>query len=378
MKKSLFLIVPFLVVSSLLVAQVQFAEDVPFAEIMQQAKKEKKLVFVDCYTTWCVPCKSLATKVFTDQTLGDRYNALFVNYKLDTEKGEGPELAKSFKIDAFPTLLWLDSTGEIVHRTVGMNTIEFFLNTIELVQDKDNRYLSLQKRFQDGDRNPVLLKKLARFASITENVKGRPYIEAYFESIPESEWLSEENRPFFYAGCTSLEGTLMQYVLANPGKFQAQKTDSLKTVCLDIAFQFAVRSRSEEELQKFLAQVEKYTPERQEYKKASELQFYMNTGGWEKLNELTTEYLKDWDDPYQLGLYAWCRSTMETTDPGFLKEAIGWAKRSVKMDENDWVCDTLGQLYKKIGKPKKAEKWLKRSKELEEKQAAESTSGTGN
>lgn len=368
MKKSLFFIIPFLVIYSALSAQIQFSENVPFAEILAKAKKENKLIFVDCYTTWCVPCKSLASKVFTDKKLGERYNELFINYKLDMEKGDGIELSKSFKIEAFPTLLWLDSSGEIVHRTVGTNTVDFFLNTIELVQDKDNRYLSLGKRFQNGDRNPELLKKLTRFATITEDLKGIPYIEAYFESIPESGWLSEENLPFFYAGCTSFDSKLMQYALKNPGKFSGEKIETLKSTCFDNAFRLLLHSRSEEELQKFLVLIETYAPERQEYKKASELDFYMNVGNRKKLNELTSRYLKDWNDADILSTYAWERSAGET-NPVLLKEAIGWAKRAIKLDENDWNCDTLGQLYLKIGKEKKAKKWLRRSKELEEQQA---------
>lgn len=34
-------------------------------KILKQAKKEKKLIFVDCYTSWCGPCKMLAKNVFT-------------------------------------------------------------------------------------------------------------------------------------------------------------------------------------------------------------------------------------------------------------------------------------------------------------------------
>ncbi|WP_343747456.1 thioredoxin family protein [Fluviicola sp.] len=364
MKKSLFFTVLLFFYSFPLHAQIQFEEHVPFAEIKQRAKKENKLIFIDCYTTWCVPCKDLAKRIFTDTTLGNRYNELFINFKLDTEKGEGPELAKAFKINAFPTLLWVDSTGDIVHRTVGTNTVEFFLNTIELVQDENNRYFLLEKRFQDGDRDPALLKKLTRFAAITKDLKGRPYIEAYFESIPESEWLSAENQSFFYAGCTSFDAKLMRYVLANTDKFEHDTIENLKTSCFDIANRFLIRSRSEEELKKFLALVDTYAPERQEYRKASELDFYMNVGNWVKLNELTSRYLKDWNDAYILSVYSWERSVREK-DPELLKEAIDWAKRAIKLEEDDWNCDTLGQLYLKTGKPKKAEKWLKRSKELE-------------
>ena len=64
-------------------------------EILAMAKKEKKLVFIDNYTSWCGPCKKMVKEVFPMQAVGDFYNANFVCYKLDWEKGDGVEVAKS-------------------------------------------------------------------------------------------------------------------------------------------------------------------------------------------------------------------------------------------------------------------------------------------
>ena len=66
------------------------------------------LVFVDCYTTWCGPCKMMTEEVFPQKEAGDFFNAHFVNVKFDMEKGEGKELSKQFKIRAYPTFLLLN------------------------------------------------------------------------------------------------------------------------------------------------------------------------------------------------------------------------------------------------------------------------------
>ena len=42
-----------------------------FKEALAKAKKENKMVMMDCYTTWCGPCKMLKSQVFVDKTLGD-------------------------------------------------------------------------------------------------------------------------------------------------------------------------------------------------------------------------------------------------------------------------------------------------------------------
>ena len=72
--------------------------DITFEEALKQAKSENKLVFMDCYTSWCGPCKNMADKVFPQKAAGDYFNPRFVCVKYDMEKGAGVELAKKFEI----------------------------------------------------------------------------------------------------------------------------------------------------------------------------------------------------------------------------------------------------------------------------------------
>ena len=67
------------------------------ASVFARAKKENKLIFVDAMTTWCGPCKQMAKHVFTNDTVADYFNANFVSYKFDMEKGEGLDFAKKYK-----------------------------------------------------------------------------------------------------------------------------------------------------------------------------------------------------------------------------------------------------------------------------------------
>ena len=48
-------------------------------EAKEIAKRENKLIFIDCYTTWCGPCKMLSKFVFTDPEMGEFYNENFIN-----------------------------------------------------------------------------------------------------------------------------------------------------------------------------------------------------------------------------------------------------------------------------------------------------------
>ena len=70
-----------------LVAQTNF-RDITYKEALAAAKAEKKLVFIDFYTSWCGPCKMMTKNVFPiERTSGDYLNAKFVCVKIDAGKG---------------------------------------------------------------------------------------------------------------------------------------------------------------------------------------------------------------------------------------------------------------------------------------------------
>lgn len=93
-------------------------------EALAKAQKEQKLVFVDCYTSWCGPCKMMSKQVFPDKQAGDYFNPRFVSIKIDMEKNEGKELAQKWEVKAFPTYLVLSPKGEIIYTFRGYMPVE--------------------------------------------------------------------------------------------------------------------------------------------------------------------------------------------------------------------------------------------------------------
>ena len=72
------------------------------------------MVLVDCYTSWCGPCKIMASKILPQKEVGDFLNERFVCVKYDMEKGEGPEIAKKYGVEAYPTFLLLRADGTLL------------------------------------------------------------------------------------------------------------------------------------------------------------------------------------------------------------------------------------------------------------------------
>ncbi len=79
-----------------------------------------KPIFIDCYTVWCGPCKWMAANSFQDAGVAELYNSKFINLKVEMEKDvDGKELAMKYEVRAYPTLLIIDSKGNLKRKVVG-------------------------------------------------------------------------------------------------------------------------------------------------------------------------------------------------------------------------------------------------------------------
>ena len=69
MKKFVSLFTGMLMIVSVF-AQTNFQE-LTLEKALEKAKSEHKKVFVDCYTSWCGPCKMMAEKVLPLKEVGE-------------------------------------------------------------------------------------------------------------------------------------------------------------------------------------------------------------------------------------------------------------------------------------------------------------------
>ena len=98
---------------------VDFVNSDKLTPILEMASSKNKLVFVDFYTTWCLPCKLMDEDVFTDKAVSALMNDNFISYKVNAEKDNGPNLALLYQVNVFPTLLFLDKDGKVLVRKEG-------------------------------------------------------------------------------------------------------------------------------------------------------------------------------------------------------------------------------------------------------------------
>ncbi|WP_298771576.1 thioredoxin family protein [uncultured Fibrobacter sp.] len=56
-----------------------------YDEALEKAKLEPKLVFVDLYADWCVPCRIMDANVYNNPTVASLLNSRFYAVKLDAD-----------------------------------------------------------------------------------------------------------------------------------------------------------------------------------------------------------------------------------------------------------------------------------------------------
>lgn len=149
---------------------VQFSHG-SWSEILELAKRENKAIFIDVYTEWCGPCKKMAAEIFPQQKVGDVFNAHFINYKIDAEKGEGIQLAAKYEARAFPTYLFINNQGELVYRTTGYMQAEAFIKEANIAIAEKNDPKPLVKwtdEYNAGNRNKDFLLGFLKKRQATE------------------------------------------------------------------------------------------------------------------------------------------------------------------------------------------------------------------
>lgn len=123
---------------------------VSLQEALAAAGKENKLVFVDCYTQWCGPCKQMEAQVFPDPEAGAFMNPRFVSVQIDMEHGEGTSVGAKYKVNSYPTFLILAPDGSEINRSVGSAPTRQFIANMERLSVPENSPEALAAEYAKG------------------------------------------------------------------------------------------------------------------------------------------------------------------------------------------------------------------------------------
>ena len=162
-------------------------------EILAKAKTENKMIFVDVYTQWCVPCKYVSETVFPREELGEYYNSRFINFKMDAKSPAGEVFVKTYPVKAYPTFFFIDGDGKVIHRVVGSKNVDGFISEAGMIAmyarhgGIDNMLAAI--------KNGTASKELLRDYYISANDRNKPEaLNLYLKALPTEELIDENNK----------------------------------------------------------------------------------------------------------------------------------------------------------------------------------------
>jgi thioredoxin 1 len=100
-----------------------------YDEALSKANAEQKLVMVDLYTDWCGWCKKMDRETFSDPRVGKATRGM-VAIRVNAEKG-GETVARGYRVDGFPVVIFLDGKGREVQRITGFVDADEMLKVVE-------------------------------------------------------------------------------------------------------------------------------------------------------------------------------------------------------------------------------------------------------
>lgn len=352
-----------------------FEYGLSWKQVKEKARVENKFLLVDCYTTWCGPCKYMSSAIFPQEKVGDFFNRNFVNVKVQFDKTkEDSEEVKNwyadadiirteFKVEAYPTFLIFSPEGKLVHRIVGASKAEEFIAKAEKGLQPESQYYTLLKKYDSDYKSPEYIKQLIFAAD-----------EAYYKEKAEklaSEYLATQKDLYTKANLEILSRFIknskslgFQTILKNQKKATAvlgadRINNIMGNVILDEEI-FAYLNGNKPNLDS-LIKVAKVKYPSIDFDKPShlyEVKYYQNTSDWSNFQIAVFGYMRKYGkdaDVETLNNFAW--GVFESSkSPEYLAEALVWSKRCVEetQSKEPGVLDTYANLLYKMGKREEA------------------------
>ncbi|PTT39764.1 disulfide isomerase [Chryseobacterium sp. HMWF028] len=348
-------------------------QELAFKDIIAKAKKEKKLVFIDAYASWCGPCKMMEKNVFTQKSVSDYYNTNFINARFDMEKGEGRDIASKFGVRSYPTYLFLNGEGELVSRNTGYMEESMFVAMAQDINSPGNKKGSFKDRFANGEKDPEFLINIMKLNANTDYDFAKKASERYFQNKIKTEELTKDEIGFLLYFVKSSEDT-------NYNVFASRKAEIVKFLPEETYNEFdaqlklgkIVEQSIDDKNKKinddyFLKTAEPLVGKEAALKKLNQtkLSYYEQNSNFPEYEKAALDYYKNADafDPNELLRAAWVFAD-HVKAPASLKKATEWAEKSVMRSETSENTYILAKLYYLTGNKEMAKNYAEMSKNM--------------
>lgn len=365
------LIISFLAFTQVSAQGIEFYQG-SFEEALAEAKSQGKLIFVDAYAEWCGPCKQMAKTVFKEESVGDFYNQNFINMKIDMEKGEGPTLAKTYRVTAYPTFFFIDEDGKIVASAKGGRKTKQFISLGENALKKYDKSAVYAAEYEAGKITPELLRKYA-YALISSKKEHLKIANEYLDS--EKDLTSETNLKAIFDFATESDSRIFDLLIENKEKIIKLKSETafeekVKAACMQTvkkAATYEFQDLAEEAKEQMKAN---YPNEAAEFELLADMTYGLGTTNAEMYVKASKKYLSKYQDKNPAAYENVASTILKkfAADEKAMKAAEKYAKEAAEKGNLSTYYLTYAQILHKNNDLADAIKAAEKAKQLIEKE----------
>ncbi|MCA5003694.1 thioredoxin family protein [Sphingobacterium bovistauri] len=385
--KTLLLICIFPLLSIAQEKGIKFEHNTNWEQVKAKAKAENKHIFVDCFTTWCGPCKWMAENVFVEESVGDFFNENYVNLKIQFDETkndsedvkswyqESKRFTKEYNVTAYPTFLVFNPDGELVDKIIGGNEAEAFIATFKNVLLPENQFLTVKKKFIANPSDLALAKSiLPKALDNKEDELIDLALNTIIKQSSKEELLSEENMlSFIRIAEGGVNNKAFEYIYNNKEPFEKFMLSKYQFPINDLLAFGIIKSEVTPQLYSgdeidfdALSKNLSVKYDKIDLSKAlesSRLKYLLNKKDWKEFVLLFDKVVENNKNisANQLNQYAWTFFE-ECSDKEGLKSALKWSKLSLDKEPNEAaLLDTYANLLYKLGDKENALIWQEKA-----------------
>ena len=372
---------------------IKFESDSSWHDILSIAKSEDKFIFVDCYASWCVPCKAMDNNVFTKKEVGEYINDKFISVRVRMDTSY-QSLLRQFRIDVYPTYLFFSPEGIIVHRDNGYKSIPDFLNLLKEAANPQTQYYTLLRAYDSGIseyRNMPWLayRSLRNGDTAHAGFIAKDYINNYLFKSGDSDLYAMENIRFMAKFIKGSHGKDFWFFYTHSGRID--KIMGRKGYSREIVEHIITEEEIAPQLWRgnipkndhpawnSLTSVISRKYGREYAKKAvldAQIGWYNYKMDWTDLIKSSVHRIEEFGlDTAGLGTlylnnFIWTAVFLHSDSKEIINKAISWEEIIIKGHPGDFpAIDTYANLLYKAGRVREAVSWEEKVDRLDEEDA---------
>ncbi len=327
--------------------QIEFREIVKVEDwnnALADAKNNDKLVFLDIYATWCGPCKYLDNNVFTDKSLGEYYNAHYVNLKMDGETPFGAEMVRKFALSGYPTLFFLQPDEELITKIVGVREADTLTSIGKTINENVDRLGYYKDNFNEGNLNAIELKNYQDLLIKTEQKElANQVATKVIPSLTEEDILNPDFKNIIMNSSTDIDGRVYQVVSENKEVIEkdwsTQEINKLYSGIFNTTMFRAISDKDNELLERVIRDflpvyIGKDSLQLSQGEFATRKLYYANTMNWERFGELVMKEFREEHEGDDSFLYnqAYEVANEYNQSPEAIQLALDWMGKANQMN----------------------------------------------